>query len=157
MRPASVLPQARLRRQSVFGMKIQVKKLNALKKYVGNFEFVYEPPSNLCLIPLCEIVGSVQVSGNYEIYDDDSVGVEYSVKHLVKGKCSYCLNDAEKQIEKTFEVLFVPEEDGDNYSYDGITIDLTTAVNDAILFSQPNLLLCREDCAGIEVNKKREE
>ena len=138
-------------------MKIQVKKLNALKKYSGSFEFDYEPPADLCLIPLCKIEGSVQISGNYEIYDDDSVGINFTVKYLITGQCSYCLNDAKKQIEKPFEVLFVPEDDSDNYSYDGVTIDLTTAVNDAILFSQPNLLLCREDCAGIDVNKKREE
>lgn len=138
-------------------MKIQVKKLNALKKYSGSFEFDYEPPADLCLIPLCKIEGNVQISGNYEIYDDDSVGINFTVKYLITGQCSYCLNDAKKQIEKSFEVLFVLEDDSDNYSYDGVTIDLTTAVNDAILFSQPNLLLCREDCAGIDVNKKREE
>lgn len=138
-------------------MKIQVRKLSALKKYVGSFAFEYEPPENLCLIPLCKISGKVRVSGNYEIYDDDSVGIDYTVSYLVVGQCSYCLNDAEKRIEKSFEVLFVTGDDSENYRYDGNNIDLTTAVNDAILFSQPHLLLCRDDCAGIDLNKKREE
>ncbi|MDE6442318.1 MAG: DUF177 domain-containing protein [Clostridia bacterium] len=133
-------------------MKIEVKKLNALKKYTGVFEYDYRPPADICLIPLCSINGSVKVKGSYEIYEDDCVGVNFTVAYRICGQCSYCLNDAVKDIERSFEVLFVPEEDPDNYSYDGNSIDLKTAVNDAILFSQPNVILCREDCTGIDVN-----
>lgn len=133
-------------------MKIQVKKLIALNKFTGEFDYEYRPSKDSCLIPLCEISGDVRVKGNYEIYEDDSVAVNFSVSFLIKGQCSYCLKDAEKRIEKEFEVLFVPEDDPDNYTYDGIAIDLTTAVDEAILFSQPNILLCKEDCTGIDVN-----
>ena len=133
-------------------MKLEVKRLNALKKYTGDFSFEVEPEQDSCLIPLCKIDGSVRVDGNYEIYDDDSVGVNFKVVYRITGQCSYCLKDAARDIEQTFEILFVPEEDPDNYSYDGVSIDLTTAVNDAILFSQPNILLCKEDCTGIDVN-----
>lgn len=135
-------------------MRIEVKKLNALKKYTGEFAFDYTPADDLCLIPLCEIDGSVRVEGEYEIYDDDCVGVNFTVRFRLKGQCSYCLSDASKEINQESEVLYVPEEDPENYSYDGNSIDLTTAVNDAILFSQPDVLLCREDCTGIDVNKK---
>ena len=133
-------------------MKLEVKRLNALKKYTGDFSFEVEPAQDSCLIPLCKIDGSVRVDGNYEIYDDDSVGVNFKVSYRITGQCSYCLKDAARDIEQTFEILFVPEEDPDNYSYDGVSIDLTTAVNDAILFSQPNILLCKKDCTGIDVN-----
>lgn len=133
-------------------MKIEVKKLNALKKYTGGFEFDYEPPADICLVPLCKIDGKVGVKGSYEIYGDDSVGVTLTVSYRLSGQCSYCLNPAVKDVERTFEILFVPEDDPDNYSYDGITINLETAVNDSILFSQPKIILCREDCSGIDVN-----
>lgn len=139
---------------SAFGMKIEIKKLNSLGKYIGNFSFEYLPEDNLCLIPLCKIDGAVKVTGSYEIYDDDSVGVDITVNYLLSGECSYCLTKTQKRIDKSFEVLFVPEDDPDNYFYDGVNIDLTTAVNDAILFSQPNLLLCKEDCTGIDLKKK---
>lgn len=135
-------------------MRIEVKKLNALKKYTGDFGFDYEPAADACLIPLCGIDGKVHIKGSYEIYDDDCVGVNFTVSYRLKGQCSYCLSDAVKDIEQSFDILFVPEEDSENYSYDGNSIDLTTAVNDAILFSQPNILLCREDCAGIAENNK---
>ncbi len=135
-------------------MKIEVKKLNALGKFTGDIEFDYEPPENLCLVPLCRIEGKVHIKGDYEIYEDDSVGVNFTVSYRLSGQCSYCLNDASADVEKTFEILFVTENDPDNYSYDGYSIDLKTAVNDAILFSQPNVILCREDCQGIDINNK---
>ena len=135
-------------------MKIEVRKLNALKKYTGGFEFDYEPSQDMCLVPLCKIEGKVSVSGNYEIYDDDSVEINFTVKYRIVGQCSYCLNEAETTVEKQFNVLFVTENDNENYYYDGIILNLKTAVDDAILFSQPNLVLCREDCTGIDVNNK---
>lgn len=135
-------------------MKIEVKKLNALKKYTGVFDFDYLPPDDICIIPLCKIDGTVKVEGGYEIYEDDSVGVNFTVKYGIKGQCSYCLKDTQTTVEKSFDVLFVTENDDDNYLYDGINIDLKTAVDDAILFSQPNILLCGEDCTGIEINNK---
>ena len=135
-------------------MKIQVQKQIALKRYTGSFEFLFEPPEGTCLVPLCRIDGSVKVCGNYEIYDDDSVGVNFTVEYLISGQCSYCLNDAKQAVKQDFDVLFVTEDDPDNYTYDGRVIDLTTAVTDAILFSQPNLILCKEDCGGIDVNNK---
>ena len=135
-------------------MKIQVQKQIALKQYTGSFEFQFEPPEGTCLVPLCHIDGAVAVSGSFEIYDDDSVGVNLTVEYVISGQCSYCLNDARQTVKQDFDLLFVTEEDEDNYTYDGRVIDLTTAVTDAILFSQPNLILCKEDCGGIDVNNK---
>lgn len=132
-------------------MEIEVKKLNALGKFTGVFAFDYTPPDDNCVIPLCKVEGDVAVTGEYEIYSDDSVGVKLTVKYKLSGQCSYCLQKAEKIIEFSEEVLFVPEKDDENYYYDGIKINLTTAVNDAILISQPAILLCKEDCKGIDV------
>ena len=131
-------------------MELEVKKLIIQGKYVGSFDFDYDPPADICLIPLCSI-GKVRIHGDYEIFDDDSVEIKLSVKYLISGQCSYCLEKAEKSVEYLSEILFVPENDGENYYYDGFKIKLDTAVNDAILISQPNILLCKEDCKGIDV------
>ncbi len=135
-------------------MEIEVRKLCALKKYEGDFSFDYEPPADLCLIPLCNIEGKVKVTGTYEIYEDDSVGVTLTVTYKIVGQCSYCLNPAEKAITYTTEILYVTEKDDENYYYDGIYINLKTAVDDAILISQPNVLLCKDGCTGIDVSNK---
>lgn len=135
-------------------MEIEVRKLNALKKYEGDFGFDYEPPADICLIPLCSIAGKVKVEGSYVIYEDESVGIMLTVKYGLVGQCSYCLSPAQKEIAFTTDILYVTEKDEDNYYYDGIKINLKTAVDDAILMSQPNVLLCKEGCTGIDVSNK---
>ena len=135
-------------------MEINVKKLLASKKYEGSFEYDYEPEADCCLIPLCKIDGAVKVTGSYVLYDDDSVGVTLTLKYTISGQCSYCLENAKKEITYTTEILYLTEEDDDNYLYDGVKINLKSAVDDAILISQPNILLCKEGCKGIDVINK---
>lgn len=132
-------------------MELNVKKLLSAGKISGAFEFDYDAPADLCVIPLCKIDGKVKVAGDYEIYDDDAVGVRFTVTYNLSGQCSYCLSDAKKRITFQSDVMFVPEKDEENYFYDGYKINLKTAVDDAILISQPNILLCKPDCKGIDV------
>ncbi|MDE7082737.1 MAG: hypothetical protein K2O89_03430 [Clostridia bacterium] len=131
-------------------MELEVKRLIARGKYAESFCFDYVPPADLCLVPLCKI-DKVKVKGEYEIYDDDSVEVKLTVNYLLSGQCSYCLSEAKKEVSFLSEVLFVPEKDDENYYYDGNKINLKPAVDDAILMSQPHILLCKEDCKGIDV------
>ena len=134
-------------------MIIEIKKLTARGKYEGDFSFEFTPSEEKLLIPMCAFEGVVKVEGTYEIYEDDSVGVDFTVKYVLDGQCSYCLEKARKEVEYYSEVLFVADkDDNDNYYYDGIKIDLTAAVNDALLFSQPEVLLCKEGCQGIKIN-----
>lgn len=135
-------------------MEIQVRKSNSLKKYSGDFVYDYTPPEGSCLVPLCAIAGTVKVEGSFEIYEDGGVGVNLTVRYRIEGQCSYCLEPAAADIEFNYDVLFLTRDDGENYVYDGIRVDLKPAVDDAILFSQPNVVLCREGCTGIEINNK---
>ncbi len=132
-------------------MIIEVRKLNALKKYSGEFSFDYDAPKTLVAVPLFDFDGAVKVEGNYVINEDDSVDVSLTVKFRLSGSCSYCLEHAEKDIEFTYDALFVTEDDGESYCYDGIKLDLTAAINDAILFSQPSIILCKDGCKGIDL------
>ena len=134
-------------------MIIEIRKLTAKGKYEGDFSFEFTPSEEKLLIPMCAFEGAVKVEGSYEIYEDDSVGVDFTIKYVLAGQCSYCLEKARKEVEYNSEVLFVADkDDNDNYYYDGIKIDLTAAVNDALLFSQPEVLLCKEGCQGIKIN-----
>ena len=132
-------------------MVIDIARQIALKNYRGSFNFDYDCPQELVILPAARIEGKVKVTGEYEIYDDDSVGVALKISYLVAGQCSYCLEPAKKQVEYESDVLYLTEDDGENYSYNGLKLDLTTAVNDAVLFSQPQVLLCREGCGGIDI------
>lgn len=122
--------------------------------YTGDFSFEEQPSQDSVLLPLCRIEGGVKVTGSYEIFEDDEVEVTLKLKYKLVGQCSYCLADAEKEIEYTSgALLFVTDkDDSDNYVYDGNRLDLSQAVKDALLFSQPEVLLCKEDCKGIKID-----
>lgn len=134
-------------------MFLEIKKLMSRAAYTGDFSFEYQPPQDSIIIPLCRIEGGVTVSGEYEIFENDEVEVTLKLCYKLKGQCSYCLADAEKEIEYTSEtLLFVTDkDDSDNYVYDGNRLDLSQAVNDALLFSQPEVLLCT-DCKGKKID-----
>ncbi len=133
-------------------MIIEVRKLLNKGKYTGGLSFDFIPEKDKVLVPLSTI-DKVSVEGEFEIYDDDSVGVTFTLKYILKGQCSYCLADAGQPVEYSAEVLFVTDKnDCDNYVYDGIKVDLKVAVDDALLFSQPAVLLCKEGCEGIKIN-----
>lgn len=121
--------------------------------YVGEVSFVWQPPQDSILIPFCRVEGGVNAVAEYEIFEDGEVEIALKISYELIGQCSYCLADAKKRIEYETDVLYVTDKDDlDNYVYDGNMLDLTAAVNDALLFSQPKVLLCKEDCKGIKIN-----
>lgn len=132
-------------------MEIDISKYLSRGQYSGSFAFAYLPEDDLSLVPLCKIGEEVEVTGSFEISEDDGVAVKLHIRYLLKGQCSYCLGDAQQWVECDREVLFLTEKNDEDYFYDGRKLDLTTAVNEAILTSQPGILLCRDDCEGIDV------
>ena len=131
-------------------MILEIKKLMARAAYKGDFSFSYAPSQDNLLLPLCRFDGEVAVTGSYEIFEDGEVEVALKLAYKLVGQCSYCLADAETEIGYSADVLFVTDSsDSDNYVYDGNRLDLTQAVVDALLFSQPKVLLCDSDCKGV--------
>ena len=121
--------------------------------YVGEVSFVWQPPQDSILIPFCRVEGGVNAVAEYEIFEGGEVEIALKISYELIGQCSYCLADAKKRIEYETDVLYVTDKDDlDNYVYDGNMLDLTAAVNDALLFSQPKVLLGKEDCKGIKIN-----
>lgn len=133
-------------------MIIDIARHIALKKFEDSFDFGYDCPADMVLLPSATIEGQVHVEGTFEIYEDDSVGVNLKLSYLLCGPCSYCLEPVRQRIEYAADVLYITEDDGENYSYNGHRLDLTAAVNDAVLFSQPHVLQCGPDCSGIDIN-----
>ncbi|MGN0803768.1 MAG: YceD family protein [Candidatus Coproplasma sp.] len=126
-------------------MVLEIKRLLSKGEYSGNFSFDYQPDATNILIPLCNLEGGVKVEGDYEIFEDGEVEVTLRLSYKLVGQCSYCLKEASENIKFSSDVLFVTDkEDIDNYYYDGNRLDLSKAVNDAMLFSQPSVLLCSE-------------
>lgn len=129
-------------------MVLEIKRLLAKGEVRGEIAYEFKPEEDNLLIPLCAFDGAVSFNGTYEIFDGDEVEVAFTLTYKLKGQCSYCLNPAEKVISYSSEVLFVTDKDDlDNYYYDGVRLDLSKAVTDALLISQPDVLLCGA-CGG---------
>lgn len=126
-------------------MKIDIKKLSALRQYSGEFSFRYVPDPALIDIPYVTFASDVAIAGRYYLLEDDSVEIEATVEYRLQGLCSRCLQPAEKSVRYQLHEYFVTEENGEDYVYQKGVVDLSQAVQDAIMLSLPNRLLCT-DC-----------
>ena len=130
-------------------MIVDIRKLNAQKKYTGRLELSYSFPESLIEIPFVKIDGDVKVVFDYELYQDDSFEIVGKVSYRLVGQCSRCLKDASKTVEGELNALFEDREDFEDYPYTNGVVDLTKAIEDAVLLSMPFSLSCGDDCKGI--------
>ena len=130
-------------------MIIDVRKLNAQKKYSGTLEFEYEAPENLIDIPFVKFSSPVKVEAEYELFEDGSLELRGKILYTLEGQCSKCLKETSERVEGELDAYFQPFKDGEDYAYSGGVIDLTNAVNDAIMSSMPRTLSCGENCQDI--------
>ncbi len=131
--------------------KLDVKRLLAEKKYAGDLSFDFEAEQDLLEIPFAEIVSPVRALLSFAILEDNSVEIKGKLVFTLKGLCSRCLKETEREYEGEAEGYFVPSggkgEDGD-YPYSGGMIDLREFLRDALAFSLPASLLCGENCTA---------
>ncbi len=133
-------------------MRIDVRKLNAQKKYVGRMEFDYSAPEELVEIPFVKFAGPVKVVFDYELFEDDSMEVRGTVSYILEGQCSRCLKDTVQSIEGELDAYFEPRSDYEDYGYTNGVIHLNKAVDEAIMASMPFVLSCGKDCEELSYN-----
>ena len=131
-------------------MTIDIRKLNAKKEYFGSMEFSYKAPEELIEIPFASFDGEVKVSFDYELYEDNSIEIKGKVAYRLVGQCSRCLKNACMQVEGELDAYFEPRKDAEDYSYFGSIVDLSKAVDDAIMSSMPFILSCVQECTALE-------
>ncbi len=130
-------------------MIIDIRKLNAQKKYSGELEFEYSAPEHLIEIPYVKFSSPVKVSFEYELYEDDSIEIRGKVVYSLQGQCSRCLKETTAQVEGELDAYFEPRKDYEDYGYTNGIVDLTKAVDDAIMASMPFLIVCSDGCEKI--------
>ncbi len=130
-------------------MLIDVRKLNAQKKYTGNMEFSYSAPEALIEIPFVKFAGDVKVVFEYELFEDDALEIHGKVYYRLEGQCSRCLKEAAEDIVGDLHALFELGENYEDYGYVNGIIHLENAVDDAVMASMPFTLSCGEDCKGL--------
>ena len=130
-------------------MTIDIRKLNAQKKYSGDMEFEYTAPESLIDIPFVKFATPVKVKFSYELYEDDSLEIRGTVSYRIEGQCSRCLKEASQEIEGELDAYFQPFKDCEDYSYSNGIVDLKKAVEEAVMASLPFTLSCGNECEGI--------
>ena len=133
-------------------MIIDVRKLNAQKRYSGSMEFEYSAPETLVEIPFVKFAAPIKVSFDYDLFEDDSLEIRGTVSYKLEGQCSRCLKEATAEVEGELDAYFEPRKDYKDYGYVNGVIDLTKAVEDAVMASMPFTLSCGEDCEGLSYN-----
>ena len=130
-------------------MLIDIRKLNAQKKYSGTMEFEYSAPDSLIEIPFVKFVTPVKISFEYDLYEDDSLEIRGTVAYKLEGQCSRCLKEASCEVEGEFDAYFEPRKDYEDYGYINGVVDLKKAVEDAIMASMPFSISCGDNCEEI--------
>lgn len=130
-------------------MIIDVRKLNAQKKYKGSLEFDYSAPEELIGIPFVKFASPVKIRFDYELFEDDSLEIFGEILYRIEGRCSRCLNETATDVKGEIDAYFQPVKNAEDYSYSGGVIDLTQAVHEAIMASMPYVLSCGSDCQSI--------
>ncbi len=138
-------------------MVIDIRKLNAQKKYSGSMEFDYTPSETLIEIPFVKFGGQVKVVFDYELYEDDALEIHGKVYYRLEGQCSRCLNQATQEVEGELNALFEPTKEYADYGYTNGTVRLEPAVEDAIMGSMPFTLSCGEGCQALSWTEKTDD
>ena len=134
-------------------MVIDIRKLNAQKKYSGTMEFEYSAPETFIEIPFVKFATPVKIEFSYELYEDDSLEIRGTVSYRLEGQCSRCLKDASADVVGELDAYFEPRKDYEDYGYTNGVVDLTKAVEDAIMASMPFTISCGEDCQEIRYSE----
>ena len=130
-------------------MTIDIRKLNAQKKYVGKMEFEYSAPETFIEIPFVKFAAPVKIVFDYELFEDNSLEIVGSVSYVLEGQCSRCLKETKMPVEGELDAYFENRKDYEDYGYTNGIVDITQAVEDAIMASMPYVLSCGGDCQQI--------
>ena len=133
-------------------MIIDIRKLNAEKKYRGHMEIEYSAPETFIPIPFVTFDGPVKLVFDYELFADDSLEIRGKILYKLIGQCSRCLKSASESVEGDLEAYFENRKDYEDYGYVNGKVDLTQAAEDALMASMPFSLSCGDACEGISYN-----
>ena len=96
------------------------------------------------------VLAPVEIRGEYW-YDGERLHWEGELTTRMRGVCTRCLDEFEREVRVPVYERFVrePEKDADALGYDGLTVDVRSLVRDTLLIEEPVQVLCREDCQGL--------
>lgn len=127
-------------------MILDLRELKKVGKTEESFFFEYEPKTELSAIPETKVSVPVKVEGTIYVTGEHSAEISGEVTFVLRGECTRCLEDAEREYVVSFDEV-AGEEDG--YPVENDKIDLGKIVDDAVIVNMPVKFLCKDDCKGI--------
>lgn len=135
--------------QVYFSMIIEVISLMHSPNGEAQFNFEYTPENDLIVsLPNAQFSGPCKVSA-FCYLEDKKVVAEITLNYVIKGECSRCLSSATQSVNYEFITKFSTFPEEDEYLYKSGKVNLTTAVCDAIVISQPTVIYCKPNCKGL--------
>ncbi len=113
-----------------------------------DFFFEYTPQEQLITESFLEIVNPIAISGRVTLSGEHSAFVECQVTFKIKGSCTRCLTETEKEYSVDI-AEHCDEESDDGYPVVMDRIDLSKIVSDAVIMNLPVTFLCKPDCLGL--------
>ena len=129
-------------------MIIDLKKLRQSGKDTFDFFFEYSPEKPLVDIPDVKIVPPVKIIGSATLTGDHSVCLKGEIVYTLKGNCTRCLKETEKQFVAGFDLEAA---DGGDVPVINDKVDISAVADEEIILSAPINFLCDENCTGIEI------
>ena len=77
------------------------------------------------------------------------MSIRGTVSYTLEGQCSRCLKETKMPVEGELDAYFENRKDYEDYGYTNGIVDITQAVEDAIMASMPFSLSCGENCEAI--------
>lgn len=129
-------------------MIIDLRKIKRSGKDTQEFFFEYPIENFDTGIPNVNVVSPVKITGCATLTGEHSALIEGEIDFALKGECSRCLENAEREYVVEFSEEVSNEEES-NYQVNNDTINLAKIVEDYMYSEMPINFLCDENCKGI--------
>ena len=128
-------------------MILDLRKIARSGKEKEDFFFLYEPEEELSSIPEVKVVLPVKIEGETTLTGEHSCVVDGEVCFSLKGECTRCLNETERE----YVICFSEECSEEGYGYPIVNdkVDIRKIIDDLIVTNLPLSFLCKDDCKGL--------
>ena len=129
-------------------MVINLKDIRLAGKSEQDFDFDFNPTSEVCDIPNVQATLPIKVSCTVFLTGNRQAYVEGEIYLTLTGECTTCQTPTTKDYVFSFEQDFSQDNEY-GYIIKRDAIDLTTLVMDELALQMPLNFVCGEDCKGI--------
>ena len=126
-------------------MIVDLREIKRAGKSSQSFFFEFNEKFDIPL-PNAQLVVPIKVVCEAFITESGGAEVEGEIAFAVKGECTRCLKETEKQFVVNFDEV-CGEEGGIEIIND--RIDLTETVKEIVIVNIPITFLCKDDCKGL--------